>query len=105
MEMIGTQLATILMECGAGAAEVSAVIAPVNLKFLHVFLTDRETDTAGIVVELLTVNGNAVAAPIAAVKKATEGSASHGVPHSLARTAGNSTPQEQEGYRSDSRGG
>src|SRR5215472_12918618 len=57
--------------CTAGAAEVGSVITAVDLKFLHSVLAHVEAHAAGIIVDFAAVNGNAVAAAIAAIEGKT----------------------------------
>ena len=52
----------------AGPAEVRPVIAAINLKFLHGILRHIQPDTARIIVHLAAIDGNAVAAAVAAIK-------------------------------------
>src|SRR5260370_35734900 len=54
--------------CAARAPEFSCIIAPINLEFLHAILAEVRADSAGIIIELTTIHGNAVSSAIAAIE-------------------------------------
>src|SRR5258708_2704072 len=55
----------------AGSAEISSVIAAVDLKFLHGILGHIQSYAARVIVHLSAVDGYAVAPTIAAIKRET----------------------------------
>src|SRR5205085_2645291 len=53
----------------ARAAQVRAVVAAINLKLLDVILADGETNATRITIRLTSVNRDAVAAAVTAIKR------------------------------------
>src|SRR5260370_2185710 len=54
--------------CADRAHEFGRIIAPINLEFRHAILAEVRADSAGIIIELTTIHGNAVSSAIAAIE-------------------------------------